>query len=140
MITSKFAKWQFGMRASAPPPIGMALWSYAVMAVPATLAALFAWSLWLGAVLLVPGMALYTWSGWIAAAKMKITSRRTADNLLAIAIVVPGVILFTELVKGFPLHYRPLLFVGYVIVLVDPIRRMGWLWIHQRDNVMSELG
>lgn len=124
-------KRQFWLTPAVPPSIKMALWAYAGMLLPATLAALFAWPWWVGALLLVPGMALYAWSGRIAAAKTKIASRRMADRRLAMVIVVASLIVFMGLAKSLPPYCRPLLFAGYVIVVVDPIWRVG-LWIYQQ--------
>jgi hypothetical protein len=104
----------------------MSLRAYAALTVPAVLTGLFAWPWWLGVVLLMPGVVLLIRFGWIAADALGIVSRDETGQWIVGLIAGPGAVAVGALAKSYHKDYAALLFVGYLVIIVDPLWRFIW--------------
>jgi hypothetical protein len=103
---------------------------YGVFVLPAILTAAFAWPVWVGLALLVPGEVLRIGTGWAAAKALGIASRSETGQLLVYVIAVPGAIVLSAVAKNFPRQYYALFYVCYLIIVVDPL----WRLIYHRSR------
>jgi hypothetical protein len=67
-------------------------------------------------------------TGWMAAEALGVVSRRETGQWIVAVVSVPGAIALGEFVKFHDKIYAALLLVCYLVIVVDPLRRLIYRW------------
>jgi hypothetical protein len=125
---SRMSSWRFWGRASVPPALRDCLAPYGLMLVPTALAALLGWRWWVAALLAAPGFGLYLKESWSAARARGAVSQDETGQWLVGVIGAPIAVGLAGVVKANAADFSALVFVCYLILVVDPFARIVWHW------------
>lgn len=131
------AAQHFWGRPAVPPPLRAAIVPYALLLLPASVAAALDWHWWIAAVLMLPGLAVYVNRAWSAARVQGVVSQDETGQWIVGIIAAPVAVGLADILRAHAERFSALVFVAYLILVVDPFGRILWHWRRQRDGVPS---
>lgn len=129
------AAQHFWGRPAVPPPLRAAIVPYALLLLPASVAAALNWHWWIAAVLMSPGLAVYVSRAWSAARVQGVMSQDETGQWIVGVIGAPTAVVLADIVRAHAARYSALVFVCYVILVVDPFARAVWRQQRRRGRV-----
>jgi hypothetical protein len=124
--------WRFWEQRSVPPSPRECLVPYGLMLIPAAVAALLIWPWWIAALLAAPGFGVYVKKSRLAAKAQGVLPRDETGAWIVGAIGAPIAVVLADMVKSHADSISTLVFVGFLIIVVDPAWRLVWQWRRQR--------
>jgi hypothetical protein len=124
--------WHFWEQPSVPPLPHECRVPYGLMIIPVAVAALLTWQWWIAALLAAPGFGVYVNMSRLAAKTQGVLTRNETGEWIVGAIGAPIAVVLADIVKAQSGSISVLVFVGFLIVVVDPAWRLVWYWRRQR--------